>query len=69
MSERVVSGGRKPIPLEKKVLMTIRYLVSQETVRELSDYFGVTEHSFFRCKRQVISAVNDQLFSKLVTWP
>lgn len=69
LSERVVPGGRKPIPLEKKVLMTIRYLVSQETVRELSDHFGVTEHSFIRCKRQVITAVNDQLFSKLVTWP
>lgn len=49
--------------------MTIRYLVSQETVKELSDHFGVTEHSLIRSKIQVINAIINHLFAKLVTWP
>lgn len=40
---RANPGGRPPISLKKKCLMTIRYLVSQETLKELSDRFGVTE--------------------------
>ncbi|XP_056006786.1 uncharacterized protein LOC125658643 [Ostrea edulis] len=38
---RTVSGGRPSIPLEKKLLMTVRYLASQETICELSDRFGI----------------------------
>ena len=61
--------GRAHIPLQKKVLMTVRYLVSQETVRELSDRFGVTEHSLICCKRQVIETMCDQLLRRFITWP
>lgn len=62
-------GGRPTIPLEKKVLMSIRYLVSQETVKELSDRFGVTEHSFLRCKKGVIGAFVNRLLPTFITWP
>lgn len=67
--ERVAPGGREPIPLEKKLLMTIRYLASQETVLELSDRFGVTEYSLLKCKRDVIAAVNNNLMTRFITWP
>ena len=66
---RAIPGGRSEIPLQKKVLMTMRYLVSQETIKELSDRFGVTEHSFIRCKRQVIETICDNLLSKFIVWP
>lgn len=42
--------------------MTVRYLVSQETVHELSDRFSVTKHSFIRSKRskrQIIQTMCD----------
>eukprot|EP00105_Crassostrea_gigas_P034463 XP_019918611.1 PREDICTED: uncharacterized protein LOC105318096 [Crassostrea gigas] len=41
LSTRIVSGGRPQILLEKKILMTLRYLASQETICELSDRFGI----------------------------
>lgn len=58
LAERNFPGGRMPIPVEKKVLMTVRYLVSQGTVKELSDRFCVTERSFIWSKRQVLNAIN-----------
>ena len=63
------SGGRPPIPLEKKILMTIRYLASQETICELSDRFGVSEHCFLKSKKRVIRAVIDTFFNKCIKWP
>nr|XP_019930306.2 uncharacterized protein LOC105346781 isoform X2 [Crassostrea gigas] len=41
LSTRIVSSGRPQILLEKKILMTLRYLASQETICELSDRFGI----------------------------
>ena len=52
--EREPRGGREEIPLHKKVLMTLRYMASQETILEISDRFNVTEFSLLRCKEQVI---------------
>jgi len=69
LMERITPGGRTPIELGKKLLMTIRYLASQETIRELSDHFGVTPSSLIRCKRQVIKAVVNNLMPKLIKWP
>lgn len=69
LAERNFPGGRTPIPVEKKVLMTVRYLVSQETVKELSDRFCITERSFIWGKRQVINAINNKLLTKFVAWP
>ncbi|CAC5362863.1 unnamed protein product [Mytilus coruscus] len=42
---------------------------SQETIKELSDRFGVTEHSFIRSKRQDIETICDNLLSKFIVWP
>lgn len=69
LTERAIPGGRPPISLEKKVLMTIRYLVSQETLKELSDRFGVTEFGFLRSRRQVIQSINSHLLSTVIFWP
>jgi hypothetical protein len=69
LAVRPIPGGRPQIPLHKKVLMTLRYLASQQQVRELSDHFGVTDHSFLRCKRQVVRAVMNHLLTKVITWP
>lgn len=56
---RGISQRKGPHTFAKKVLMTVRYLVSQETVHELSDRFGVTKHSFIRSKRQIIQTMCD----------
>ncbi|KAK3104952.1 hypothetical protein FSP39_013940, partial [Pinctada imbricata] len=73
LSTRNVPGGRPSIPLEKKILMTLRYLASQETIYELSDRFGLTEHCFLKCKKQVVKAAvckNDLQFIDVnVGWP
>ncbi|XP_033726231.1 uncharacterized protein LOC117315917 [Pecten maximus] len=61
LKQRVCAGGREPIPMEKKVLMTIRYLSSMDTIRSLSDRFGVTDSSFLKCREQVINAINSSL--------
>nr|XP_011453793.2 putative nuclease HARBI1 isoform X1 [Crassostrea gigas] len=69
LSTRIVSSGRPQILLEKKILMTLRYLASQETICELSDRFGVSEHCFLKSKKQVIMAVIDTFFNKCIKWP
>uniref|UniRef100_A0A8W8HP13 DDE Tnp4 domain-containing protein n=1 Tax=Magallana gigas TaxID=29159 RepID=A0A8W8HP13_MAGGI len=69
LSTRIVSGGRPQILLEKKILMTLRYLASQETICKLSDRFGVSEHCFLKSKKQVIMAVIDTFFNKCIKWP
>ena len=69
INNRMTAGGRLPIPLSKKLLMTLRYLCSQETVRELSDHFGVTPSSLIRCKRQIIQAIVNNLQTKFIHWP
>ncbi|XP_033758071.1 putative nuclease HARBI1 [Pecten maximus] len=68
LKQRVCAGGREPIPMEKKVLMTIRYLSSMDTIRSLSDRFGVTDSSFLKCREQVINAINSSL-KKFIKWP
>lgn len=69
LSTRVVSGGRPSIQVDKKILMTLRYLASQETICELSDRFGVSEHCYLNSKKQVITAVIDTFFNKCIKWP
>ncbi|XP_033740007.1 protein ALP1-like [Pecten maximus] len=69
LSPRCVPGGREPIPLGKKVLITIRYLSSQETIHELSDRFGVTPFSVLHCIRNVISSINNTMLNRFVKWP
>lgn len=68
LSTRIVSGARPQIPLEKKILMTLRYLASQETICELNYRFGVSEHCFLKSKKQVIRAVIDTFFQKCIKW-
>jgi len=69
LSARIDPGDREPIPLQKKLLMTLRYLAPQETLLELSDRFGVTEYTLLRSKRHVTQAVINNLFSKFIKWP
>ena len=69
--EREPRGGREEIPLHKKVLMTLRYMASQETIciLEISDRFNVTEFSLLRCKEQVINAMIRVLLKRFIKWP
>lgn len=67
--DRMTVGGRPPIPTRKKLLMTLRYLSSQETIREISDHFDVTPSSLIRCKRQIIEAVVNNMEKKFIHWP
>ena len=39
-------GGREELPLEKALLMILRYLASQETIFQISDRFDIAEFTF-----------------------
>jgi hypothetical protein len=69
MKKREYKGGREELPTDKKVLMALRYLASQENTMEISDRFGVTEYTFLKHKGKVIDCINNNLLSKFINWP
>lgn len=66
---RQYPGGREEIPIEKAVLMVLRYFASQETIFEISDRFDVTEFAFLKYKSLIIDAINRTLLRKFIRCP
>ena len=69
ITARDFAGGRPEVPLDKKVLITLRYLGSKETVRDIGDRFNVTDSTVITCKRQIVSALANSLKTRFVKWP
>ena len=69
ITARDFAGGRPEVPLHKKVLISLRYLGSQETIREIGDRFNVSDSAVVSCKRQVVSALANSLKTRFVKWP
>ncbi|XP_033753083.1 putative nuclease HARBI1 [Pecten maximus] len=69
MGTRTHPGGRPEVPTEKKILMTLRYMASQETTLELSHRFDVSESTFLRARSEVIDIINNHLLVKFRKWP
>ncbi|XP_062572674.1 uncharacterized protein LOC134267268 [Saccostrea cucullata] len=69
LRKREFRGGREENQTEKKILMTLRYLASQENTMEISDRFGLTEYTFLKHKNLVIKCIINNLLSKFIKWP
>lgn len=69
LKKREYKGGREELATDKKVLMTLRYLASQENTMEISDRFGVTEYTFLKYRVKVIDCINNNLLNKFINWP
>ncbi|XP_071137153.1 uncharacterized protein [Mytilus edulis] len=68
LAKRTYRGGRQEIPLEKKVMIVLRYLASQETILGISDRFNITVSTFTKYREKVVNAIND-LLPRFVQWP
>lgn len=67
---RVVNeGGRKPLSIEKQLLITLWYLGSKDTTLQIADRFGVTEFSVIQSRRRIVNVIHRYLKSKIITWP
>ncbi|XP_033745714.1 uncharacterized protein LOC117331225 [Pecten maximus] len=60
--------GRKPISIEKQVLITIWYLANKDSHREIADHFDATVSSIARTKARVIIAIME-LLKEFIVWP
>lgn len=69
LKKREYRGGREELATDKKVLITLRYLASQENTMEISDRFGITEYTFLKHKEKVIHCINNNLLGKFIKWP
>lgn len=63
------TGGKLEMPIEKQVLMTLKYLASQETTLQISHLFGVTEYAFLKHKNNVIDTIYENLMDRFIVWP
>lgn len=62
-------GGRKPLSVEKQLLITLWYLGSKDTTLQIADRFGVTEFSVIQSRRRIVRVIYDYLRSKIIAWP
>lgn len=69
LRKREYRGVREEVQTEKKILMTLRYLASQENTMEISNRFGLTEYACLKHKNQVIKCINNNILCKFIVWP
>ncbi|VDI21006.1 Hypothetical predicted protein [Mytilus galloprovincialis] len=58
------TGGKLEMPIEKQVLMTLKYLASQETTLQISHLFGVTEYAFLKHKNNAIDTIYENVMDR-----
>ncbi|XP_052814020.1 putative nuclease HARBI1 [Mya arenaria] len=61
--------GRKQIPLEKELLVTLWYLGNLESIRSISDRFNITRSSVYKCTRKFCRTILSYLTPKFIRWP
>lgn len=61
--------GRKPLTVEKQLLMTLWYLGSQDTVHRIADIFGVSESTVLKSRIKIVDGTLEHLIQKLIKWP
>lgn len=62
-------GGRKPLTVEKQLLMTLWYLGSQDTVHRIADRFGVSESTVLKSRNKIVDGTLEHLMQKFIKWP
>ncbi|KAL9977854.1 hypothetical protein ACROYT_G015308 [Oculina patagonica] len=61
-------GGRKPISVEKHLLLTLWFLGNQEPFHSVADRFNVSESCAFNCLRRVCQALKN-MAGTVIVWP
>lgn len=60
--------GKRPIAVEKQIMVCLWYLCNNTSMREIALLFGVSQSTVFECVHSVCSALCD-IRSRLVSWP
>ncbi|XP_065193200.1 putative nuclease HARBI1 [Sycon ciliatum] len=61
-------GGRAPVPIRKQLLITLWWLGSKSTMRELADKWGISRSTAWVSVRRVCFALQD-MAPLLICWP
>lgn len=65
----IFSGGFKPVPLEKQLLITICYLARGETIILLSDRFNLECSTIQNCISKILDVLSGPLKYRYIVWP
>lgn len=63
----MVLKAKTLIPMEKQLLIFIRYISSQITIQNIADNFGVSEYTVFDIVERVSDEICEQLMTKYIT--
>jgi predicted DNA-binding protein YlxM (UPF0122 family) len=67
LEELMVLKAKTLIPMEKQLLIFIRYISSQITIQNIADNFGVSEYTVFDIVKRVSDEICEQLMPKYIT--
>lgn len=62
------SNGIQPISPAQKALVTLFYLSSQQTVRQIGDKFNIADSSVIKSRNDFLKSIST-LRNKLIKWP
>ncbi|XP_060562966.1 putative nuclease HARBI1 [Ruditapes philippinarum] len=61
--------GKGEICVEKKLLIYVKYISTQQTYQALADIFGVCEYSVHKSIHEISEKICKHLLPDLVKWP
>lgn len=61
--------GSMKIPVDKQLLIYIKYVSSQQTMQTIGDLFGVCEATICNLVRRKSSVICDELMQEMIKWP
>ena len=61
--------GRKPFPLEKALLIFLKFLATQETLKSLATQFETTESVVHQIVRKIANCVAPAISDTVIVWP
>lgn len=61
--------GFMKIPVEKQVLIYIKYASSQQTIQSIADLFGVCEATVHNLVKRISTVICSELMPQLIKWP
>jgi hypothetical protein len=62
-------GGIMKVPVEKQLLIFIRYASSQQTLTEITDTFSVCEATIHAIVHRTLSIICSEMLPDLIKWP
>jgi len=62
-------GGIMKVPVEKQLLIFIRYASSQQTLTEITDTFSVCEATIHTNVHRTLSIICSEMLPDLIKWP